>query len=298
MPETNHRYPMTIVTEGELAAGGVVWRPGDKDEEVLLVHRPRYGDWTFPKGKVENGESLLECAVREVWEEAGAKGVIGRYLGSLSYRKPNRRSKEVHYWVMMAEEMAFVPSSEVDRIRWVPRQALVQEVSYSTDQAIADRLRRGWTAPPDRLLLNRHAIAGVRGEYGPDDRARPLSKRGRRQAVALVSRLACFDIDRVLSSLAVRCLETVAPLAHARGLVLEDAPGLWEESSPGELESLLDGRPAGTSLFCTHRLVVGEVLRRLMEDQGSELPMGKGSTWVFDFEDSRLAAANYLAPPG
>ncbi len=288
---------MTISTAAEMAAGGVVWRRGEAGTEVLLVHRPKYGDWSFPKGKVENGESLLECAVREVWEEAGAGTVVGRYLGSLSYRKPNRRSKEVHYWVMRAEEVAFVPSSEVDRIRWVPRRSLAEEVSYSTDRTIADRLRPGWTRPADRLLLARHAIAGVRGQFGPEDLARPLSERGRRQADALAGQLGCFDVNLILSSRAVRCLETVAPLAEARGLIPEVAGGLWEEATSAEINAVIDDRPAGTSLFCSHRPIVGAVLRRFLGDRGSLLPLAKGSTWVFDFEESRLAGANYLAPP-
>ncbi len=296
MTRSSRRYPLTISTSAEMAAGGIVWRSGEGGIEVLLVHRPKYGDWSFPKGKVESGESLLECALREVWEEAGANTVIGRYLGSLSYRKPNRRSKEVHYWVMRAEEMAFVPSSEVDRIRWVPRRSLAEEVSYSTDRTIADRLRHGWNRPAERLLLTRHAIAGVRGGFGPEDLARPLSEAGRRQADALADQLGCFDIDVILSSRAVRCLETVAPLAEARGLIPEVAGGLWEEAPPGELNAVIDDRPAGTSLFCSHRPIVGAVLRRFLGDRGSRLPLAKGSTWVFDFEGSRLSGANYLAP--
>ncbi len=87
MNDSRNPYPTSSDVPGEIAAGGVVWRAGGDGVEVLLVHRPKYGDWTFPKGKVENGESILECAIREVWEEAGVTASMGCYLGRISYYK-------------------------------------------------------------------------------------------------------------------------------------------------------------------------------------------------------------------
>ena len=148
----------------------MVWRARAGGIDVLVVHRPKYEDWTFPKGKVEDGESVLECAIREVWEEAGATVAVGCYLGRISYHKQDGVLKAVDYWAMRAEDVSFEPSSEVDRIRWVRQPSLRDEVSYSTERTVVARLRNGWTGPADRILLTRHAIAGVRGGFGETTR--------------------------------------------------------------------------------------------------------------------------------
>ena len=296
MTDSYSPYPTMSSAPGEIAAGGVVWRPGNGGVEVLLVHRPKYGDWTFPKGKVEGGESVLECAIREVWEEAGVTAAMGGYLGRISYYRRAGVLKVVDYWAMRAEHVAFEPSSEVDQIRWVPQVSVGEEVSYATERTVAARLRNGWTGRPDRILLTRHAIAGVRGGFGPRDSERPLSNRGHQQARALVDQLRCFEIDTILTSRATRCRQTVAPLAEARELTPEVAGGLWEDAATSELRALVEGRPAGTSLLCSHRPIVQAALRQLL-GRTVHAPFQKGSTWVFDFNGERLAAANYLGAP-
>ena len=280
----------------ERAAGGVVWRDGKKGVEILQVHRPKYGDWTSPKGKVENDESLLECACREVWEEAGVTPVVGRYLGRISYSKRTGHPKVVDYWAMRAERVAFVPSAEVDRVRWVDEPSLTALVAYATERKLVAGLGEDWRGPADRILLTRHAKAGTRGGWGSDDSARPLSARGTAQAEALVGQLRWFDIDTILTSPAARCIETVAPLARARGLVPRISKGLWEEAGRARVEALLDGPTRGTRLLCSHRANVRKVLRKLVGDPAT-LPFQKGSTWVFDFAGGDLATANYLAAP-
>lgn len=280
----------------ERAAGGVVWRERADGVEVLQVHRPKYGDWTFPKGKVENDESLLECAHREVWEEAGVSPAVGRYLGRISYTKGSSQPKVVDYWAMRAGEVAFVPSTEVDRIRWIDEADLAALVAYQTERKLVAGLSTDWRGPADRILLTRHAKAGKRGGWGRDDSARPLSERGTAQAEAIVRQLRCFDIDAILTSPAARCVETVAPLARARGLGPQISEDLWEEAGRAQVEGLLEGPASGTRLLCSHRANVRKVLRKLLGDP-TALPFQKGSTWVFDFEEGHLATANYLAAP-
>ena len=281
----------------ERAAGGVVWREGVDGVEILQVHRPRYGDWTLPKGKVESDESLLECARREVWEEAGVAPVIGCYVGRISYRTPTGRPKVVDYWAMQAERVAFVPSDEVDRIRWVDESSLPARVRYSTERELVAGLGNEWRGPADRVLLTRHAQAGTRGGWGGDDSARPLSERGRAQALAIVEQLRWYGIDTILTSPAARCRETVAPLAEARGLVAEASEDLWEEAGSAQVEALLEGLGSGTSLLCSHRANVSKALRKLVGDPAA-LPFEKGSTWVFDLAGGDVATANYLAARG
>ena len=279
----------------EQAAGGVVWREGPVGIEVLLVHRPGYDDWTFPKGKLESGECLVECARREVREEAGVCPLIGRYLGHISYLKREGHPKVVHYWAMEADEVDFAPSSEVDRIRWVHEASVADHVSYPTERMLSERLTDGWRDPADRILLVRHADAGKRDRGPNPDSARPLSERGRAEAVGLIESLEGFPIDAVLTSYAARCRQTVAPVATARKRVPQLAIELWEESRPAEVRAMLGDRPKGTSLLCSHRPIVGTILRTLMgEDQAPVLK--KGSTWVLDFANGQLATANYLPP--
>ena len=280
----------------EQAAGGVVWRQGPSGIEVLLVHRPGYDDWTFPKGKLESGECLVECARREVLEEAGVRPRIGRYLGDISYERQEGRPKVVHYWAMHADEIDFAPSSEVDRIRWVDGTSLADHVSYATERGLSERLTDGWRDPADRILLVRHADAGKRDRGPNPDSARPLSKRGHTEAEGLVKTLEGFPVDAVLTSYATRCRQTVIPIAAARKRVPQLAIELWEESGLADVMELLRDRPDGTTLLCSHRPIVKAILRALL-GQGHKLVLKKGSTWVLDFAGGKLATANYFSPP-
>ena len=273
----------------------MVWREGPLGIEVLLVHRPGYDDWTFPKGKLESGECLVACARREVREETGARPLIGRYLGEISYAKREGLRKVVHYWAMRADEVDFVSSSEVDRIRWVDEASLADHVSYPTERALSERLTDGWRDPADRILLVRHADAGKRDRGPRPDSARPLSERGRAEAVGLIEGLEGFPIDAMFTSYAARCLQTVTPVATARKRVPQLAIELWEESGPAEVRALLRDRPEGTSLLCSHRPIVATILRTLM-GENHPLVLEKGSTWVLDFAGGELVTDNYLSP--
>ena len=119
------------------AAGGVVWREVDGVVEVLLVHRPRYDDWTFPKGKCDAGEADDACALREVEEEAGLRCALGRELASTRYVDGNGRDKLVRYWAMtVVEQLAWAPGDEVDDQRWVPLADVGAQLTYQRDQPV------------------------------------------------------------------------------------------------------------------------------------------------------------------
>jgi 8-oxo-dGTP pyrophosphatase MutT (NUDIX family) len=126
------------------AAGGVVVRAGEDDLlEVLLVHRPKYDDWTLPKGKLEPGETHEEAALREVEEETGLACELGRELPSTSYRDGKGRPKAVRYWAMTPLTGAFSPHGEVDEIRWSPLEAARALVTYDHDHDVLDALADG-----------------------------------------------------------------------------------------------------------------------------------------------------------
>jgi 8-oxo-dGTP diphosphatase len=121
------------------AAGGVVWRRGDRGIEVAVVHRPRYDDWSLPKGKLDDGESFEQAAVREVEEETGLRCALGPFLDEIGYRDHKDREKLVRYWAMEAGDGDFTPNDEVDEMRWVGIQDAPGMLSYDFDRALIDR---------------------------------------------------------------------------------------------------------------------------------------------------------------
>jgi 8-oxo-dGTP diphosphatase len=122
------------------AAGGVVWRRGDGGVEIVLVHRPKYDDWSLPKGKLDHGESFEEAAQREVEEETGLRTELGRFLGETTYRDNKDREKLVRYWAMRSLGGEFDPDDEVDDLRWVPIAAAARELHYDFDRDLVDRV--------------------------------------------------------------------------------------------------------------------------------------------------------------
>ena len=125
------------------AAGGVVWRRSSAgDLEVLLVHRPRYDDWTVPKGKLDVGETHAAAALREVVEETGLRCTLGEELPSTSYVDRKGRPKRVRYWAMTPAGGDFTPTDEVDDVRWVPIDAAADQLTYPRDRAVLDALNR------------------------------------------------------------------------------------------------------------------------------------------------------------
>jgi 8-oxo-dGTP diphosphatase len=120
------------------AGGGVVWRDEGGETEVLLVHRPKYDDWTFPKGKQDAGETDVETALREVEEETGFRCTLGPELRSTAYVDRKGRPKTVRYWVMTIEDGAFTPTDEVDEIRWVTPAQARWLLSYDRDRDVLD----------------------------------------------------------------------------------------------------------------------------------------------------------------
>jgi 8-oxo-dGTP diphosphatase len=129
------------------AAGGVLWRPVGESFEILLIHRPRYDDWTIPKGKVDAGDAgLAATAEREVWEETGLRGRMGADLGEIQYTVKGR-PKVVRYWAMELVDdagSAFEPNAEVDELAWLPPDEAKARLVYLPDAEIIDRFLASW----------------------------------------------------------------------------------------------------------------------------------------------------------
>src|SRR5215213_5677159 len=117
------------------ASGGVVWRRGERGVQIVVVHRPRYDDWSLPKGKLDRGEGWEQAALREVEEEVGLRCRLGAELPPVTYRDNKGREKAVRYWLMQPEDGAapFIPNDEVDEMRWVDVETAVGLLSYPRD---------------------------------------------------------------------------------------------------------------------------------------------------------------------
>ena len=269
------------------AAGGAVLRAAShRRGEVLLVHRPGYRDWTLPKGKIERGESDEECALREVGEETGFECLLGPELGETRYRERRGREKSVRYWIMTVRDGTFQPNSEVDEVRWVPLSTAARELSYPGDRAILDAIE-----PTLRslVLLVRHGRAGDRDEWTGDDRLRPLDKRGRRQADAMVAPLAGYALSRLVSSPYVRCVQTLEPLSARLGLPVEHDPAIAEGVPVQKARGLIDRLGPGPVVLCTH----GDVVEALV---GEGEPKKKGSTWLLARRNGAIELVRYWPP--
>lgn len=179
---------------------------------------------------------MLAGAIREVAEETGLSVVVGHRMPAVRYRTIDG-PKEVTYWAMRRCGGEFAANREVDEVRWVALSRARRKLSYAHDRRLADELD---DLPPSvvRVVLVRHADAGHRSDFDGPDIDRPLVDRGARQAQGLVPLLTGFAPTRVLSAPALRCVQTVEPLARAIGLDVETA------SIFGEDEFTADPRPA------------------------------------------------------
>ena len=118
------------------AAGGVLLRPGPDGPEVAVIHRPKYGDWSLPKGKLDGEEEFEQAALREVEEETGMRAELGSELSSVSYRDRKGRTKLVRYWLMRVVDGEFEPGTEVDELRWLDAEEASRVLSYEHDAAL------------------------------------------------------------------------------------------------------------------------------------------------------------------
>ena len=278
------------------AAGAVVFRPG---RQVLLVHRPRYDDWSFPKGKLDRGERAPAAAVREVAEETGLRVRLGVPLADQRYPLSGGRGKVVHYWVGRCLEDddvdGFDPNDEVDDVRWADLDEAADLLTYERDRDTlreARRVRR----PTHAVVVLRHALARSRQSWKGEDRQRPLLEAGRRQAEALVPLLQAYGVRRMVTSSSVRCLETLTPYAESSGLPLETTRWLSEEDATPQalrkvVADLVDDEVG--SVVCTHRPVLPGVFDALgLDDPG----LAKGEMLVAHVRKGEVRAVERHLP--
>ena len=271
------------------AAGALVWREKGGDLQVLLVHRPRYNDWSFPKGKLESGESLCACAVREVAEETGAQVRLEQPLETIRYRLGDGTRKEVRYWAARELDRGSpalaargrIPRasrSEIDGVRWMGVKEARKRLDHAIDRDLLGSLVDLWE--DDKLdtwtlVLVRHARAVKRSVWNrpkkrtaeQDEATRPLTgDHGRARARALAPILAAYGVGRAISSPWRRCCDTMAPYCRAAGLNLELEPAITEHAhakAPKATRKVVEKalrRREGPVALCTHRPVLPAVM--------------------------------------
>jgi 8-oxo-(d)GTP phosphatase len=266
-----------------LAAGAVLWRKSEKKKiEVLIIHRPKYDDWTFPKGKAEVGEPLIACAYREVLEETNIETAFGPYLGEVEYLT-NDGKKKVSFWsAKVIKEKEFNPNAEVDQLKWVEVTKVKEMLTLDTDRKILEQFLE---IEPDTkpLILLRHAKAVTRDEWQGEDDDRPLDSYGQNQAKRLLAMYQVFNLEQIHSSDAVRCYDTVVAIAKGLNIKLEVTGKLSESTFKKDKEKAFDYakdlmKLNESVLLCSHNPILPKMLNKLTKksevdaDEGKLLP--------------------------
>ncbi len=287
------------------AAGAVLWRPDDESGQPLIaiIHRPRYDDWSLPKGKLDVGEIEPVAAVREIFEETGQLAHLGRRLGMVSYPVP-AGTKNVRYWAARADGGEFVPGSEADDIAWLPISDARKRLTYALDRKMLARFSK---KSPDTqtVLVVRHGTAGRKARYKRDDRLRPLDANGRAQAESLVPQLLAFGGATVYAADRIRCVETVEPLADRLGVPISVEPTLTaaayqNDPKRAHKQVLAIAARGRTPVICTQGEVIPFLIDWWCKRDGVKPDKSrnrKGSTWVLSLSRGRLIAADHLPSP-
>jgi 8-oxo-dGTP diphosphatase len=253
----------------------VCWRIVDGKPKVLVVYRGDRADVSLPKGKVDPGETLPETAVREIREETGLGVVLGAPLGTVEYTLPNGREKVVYYWSAevndhQLELSKFIPNNEIASLEWLSLGAVRKKLSYEHDVDVINRFAARYKAGNARtfpIIAVRHGKAVDPGAWDGPDSTRPLMHRGTDQAAGIAKGIAAYAPERIISSTAVRCLSTVAPLAELTGIpvkateaISQDAYESGGSSVPEVVGKRLKRKVA--AVLCSH----GPVLPRIIAE--------------------------------
>ena len=286
------------------AAGALLWRENqDLDVEVALVHRPRYDDWSLPKGKIEVGETALQCAYRELVEETGIRGTFTRQLGSVEYEESNQR-KRVIFWAAQCTlgTSTFVANEEVDKILWLSADHALAQATHGSDREIIENFSRE-VQRTDTLIILRHTKALERGDWDEADSLRNLSEVGFDQAQMLIKQFEPFAIDEIYTSNYTRCVQTITPLAHARGLSITEVPSLNEETFEADPERSISFANAlkqdeKNILICSHNPVIPTMLRGILNTKLKNrdlIKLDPGDAWIVHRVKGEIVGLDYLS---
>lgn len=287
------------------AAGTVVWRRNQEDEiEILLVHRPKYGDWSLPKGKAEIGETSSTTAYRETLEETGSKVKISRNLGKIDYETSDGL-KSVNYWsAKYLETIGYPDPNEVDEIKWLELKEVAKNLSNESDHEIIQRFHK-IDLDAKVLILLRHAKAFSRSEWRGKEEERPLNDIGQKQAQLLVPNLIPFQISEIHSSIATRCFETVDPIARTLEINYFFTDSLSEDiyqKKPNRVFKYIDRllENSHSTLVCSHNPILPDYLQYKLIRQGfkvSDTYLKPGDAWLVHHISSEIVSVDKIEVP-
>ena len=286
------------------AAGAVVWRNQNGQTEIAIIHRPKYDDWSFPKGKAEIGESLIACAHREVLEETNIQTEFGAFLGDVEYLTPDGK-KRVSFWAAKAiNQIDFNSNSEVDQLSWVNVKKVKELLTLDTDKKIlAQFVELDFDTKP--FILLRHAKAVTRDEWQGDDDDRPLDSLGQIQANRLLALYQVYNLEQIHTSDAIRCYDTVNPMAKGLGIKLEVTGKLSESTYKKDKEKAFDYakdliKEDARILLCSHNPILPKMLNKLTKKSDVDADEGKLSpadAWVIHRNGKEIIQIDRLDAP-
>ena len=298
------------MTEMILAAGGVVWREGEGSKiELAIIHRPKYDDWSFPKGKLDTGEELISCAYREIMEETGLNIELGPYLGEVEYESIDGL-KGVSYWAaeVLPDSKEFHANGEADLLEWHDVESARVKLTRDTDREILDIfIDSPFQAP--KLIMLRHAKALARSEWQSGDEDRPLDILGQLQAKRMHAVYQVFGLSQIHTSDAVRCYDTVIGMTKTLKIEPVITAKLSEYTFEKNKDKSLDyakeladlARSTGeTILLCSHNPVLPRMLENVSKKSDLDLPENKlkpGDAWVVFLGKKKVLQIDVIPAP-
>jgi 8-oxo-dGTP pyrophosphatase MutT (NUDIX family)/phosphohistidine phosphatase SixA len=287
------------------AAGAVLWRPVDAGVEICVVHRAKYDDWSLPKGKLDPGEHPVVAAVREVLEETGVRGYPQMRLPDVAYTLPSGEPKTVEFWAMRAGDeapVAVADPTEVDDVQWLSPEAAEDALSYPADARLVDRVT---ALPPVTAVtaLIRHAHAGERKKWAGNDALRPIDAHGQQEAEAIGEVVALFRPARLITAPALRCRQTLEPLAGSLGLPIVSDSAFGEPTTPEDVPDktkaaatrLAELRDGPTAAICSQGKLIPPLLATLTGAEDPEpYKTPKGGGWILSWSGARLLGVSRL----
>ena len=288
------------------AAGAVLWRYGAKKKiEVALIHRPRYGDWSLPKGKRDGSESMIACAYREVMEETGYASAFGPELGEVTY-VVDGISKIVKYWSAQAatEKTGTPDPQEIDKLEWLSPAEARKKLTLDDDRSVIDFFLEFGTGTTPLVLL-RHAKAVKREDWDGDDGDRPLAHLGQLQAKRMLTNFLPYGIEQVHSSDAMRCIETIEPMTRALNMHPIFSTDLSEyrfakdkEAAMDYAQDLMDS--GKSSIICSHNPILPKLLKKLIGKKNFkqlDQELKPAEAWVLHHRDGEIIAIDWIEGP-
>lgn len=288
------------------AAGVVLWRERKPFElQVALVHRSKFDDWTFPKGKIEEGESAIQAAYREVIEETNIKPVFGPYLGHVEYEVEGDK-KRVQYWMAKAPDVIedFISNDEIDDLQWVSTKQARHFLSYDIDREVLKFFRES-PRHCNVMVLLRHAKAIKRIDWDGDDSDRPLANDGQVVAQKLIKHLEMFNLSELYTSDAYRCMSTIEPMhqkLHIPKVVTDQlSEYMYQQDDQMAASYVRQLAKFGENyLVCSHNPLLPNMLDYLVkypEDFDVDRDLNPGDAWIVHHRGGKVFAVNFLKAP-